>query len=75
MYKGMECEVYYYEYTVNKKVNKYALLINPNTGMPAVLSFIGYDNVLGSHFDEYVFEYNTIETTVDSSVFDIYQCK
>ena len=75
MYKGMKCDVYYYEFQVGTKQNKYAMLINPTTGMPTVLSFIGYDSVFGSHFDEYVFEYDKIETSVDDSVFNIYNCK
>ena len=75
MYKGITCEVYYYEHKEGNKVNKYTVLINQATQMPAVFFFVGYDNLFGSHYDEYLFEYDKIETTVDSSVFDIYQCK
>ena len=49
------------------------MLINHATGMPVLLTFTGVDNVLGSHYDQYVFEYDKVETTIDYSVFDIYQ--
>ena len=75
MFKGVECDLYYYMFQEGTKQNKYTMLINHATGMPAVFSFIGYDNVFGSHFDEYVFEYDKIETTIDDSVFNIYQRK
>ena len=74
-YKGITCEVYYYEYTVGEKVNKYTMLIDQASGMPLVFAFIGYDDLFGSHYDEYVIEYDKVETTVDSSVFDIYHSK
>ena len=75
MYKGIKCDVYYYVFQEGSKQNKYAMLFNHATGMPVVFSFIGYDNLFGSHYDEYVFEYDTIETSFDESVFDIYQSK
>ena len=49
------------------------MLFNQKTGAPVVFSFIGYDNLFGSHYDEYVFEYDEVDTNVDPSVFDIYQ--
>ena len=51
------------------------MLVNPATGMPVLLTFVGYDNVFGSHYDQYVFEYDKIETSIDYSVFSIYQSK
>ena len=69
------CDVYYYEFQEGTKQNKYSMLINHATGMPAVFSFTGYDTLFGSHYDEYVIEYDTIKTSFDESVFNIYQCK
>jgi len=72
----METTVYYYENTVNTKKNAYSMLINKATQMPMVFRFVGYDELFGSHYDEYVLLYYTINTSsIDPSVFDIYKCK
>lgn len=49
------------------------MLVNQASKMPVVFAFIGYDNLFGSHYDEYAIEYDSIETSVDSSVFNIYR--
>ena len=75
MYNGKECEIYYYSYTVGEKVNRYTMWIDQATQNPVMFFFVGYDDLFGSHYDEYVIEYDTVETTMNSSAFDIYQCK
>ena len=62
-------------YQEGSKLNKYSVLTDAATDMIVALSFLGYDNLFGSHYDEYALEYFKIDTTFDSSVFDIYQCK
>ena len=74
MYNGVEYELYFYQYTEGYKDNRYTILIDQTTGLPAALTFIGYDDVFGSHYDEYAFTYDKIETNMDPSVFDIYKC-
>lgn len=39
---------------------------------PTYLSFTGFDRLLGSHYDEYIIEYQTFKPSInDSSVFDV----
>lgn len=38
---------------------------------PVLLTFIGYDRLLGSHYDEYTIVYQDFSTEVNPSVFDI----
>ena len=73
MYKGITCDVYYYEFQENTKLNKYDMLVDHATGLPVMFTFTGFDSVFGSHYDHYVFEYDKIETSFDDSVFNIYQ--
>ena len=57
MYNGVEYELCFYEYTEGYKDNRYTILIDQTTGLPAVLTFVGYDHVFGSHYDEYAFTF------------------
>ena len=75
MYNGVICEVYYYEHTEENKVNKYTMLFDQASGSPMAFFFVGYDTLFGSHYDEYLLEYDKVETTVNSSAFDVYKCK
>ena len=63
------------ENEVNTKSQEYTVLVNKATNMPVVFRFVGFDDLFGSHFDEYVLEYNTVDTNVDPSVFDVYKSK
>jgi len=67
--------VYYYEQMENTKKNAYTMLVDQTSGTPVAFTFIGYDNLFGSHYDEYVIEYDSIKTSFDPSVFNIYQSK
>ena len=42
---------------------------------PVFFRFIGYDRLFGSHYDEYIIEYNTFDTQIDSTQFDIEKSK
>lgn len=57
------------------KSQEYTVLVNKATKMPVIFRFIGYDDLFGSHFDEYILEYDSVDTSVDPSVFDIYKSK
>ena len=67
------CDLYYYGVTEGSKQNAYTVFSSQSTHTLMAFVFKGYDNVFGSHYDEYAFEYDKIETNFDSSVFDIYQ--
>ena len=39
---------------------------------PVFFRFVGYDRLFGSHYDEYIIEYNTFSSdNVDTSPFDV----
>jgi len=70
----VETTVYYYQKVVNTKKNAYSMLINKATKMPLLFRFVGYDELFGSHYDEYILEYDMINTSsIDPAVFDIYK--
>jgi len=63
------------ENEAGNKSQEYTMLVNKDTNMPVVFHFIGYDDLFGSHYDEYVLEYDLVDTKIDPSVFDIYKSK
>ena len=42
---------------------------------PVFFRFVGYDRLFGSHYDEYIVEYNTFSSDVDASKFDVVSSK
>eukprot|EP00475_Leptophrys_vorax_P015628 TRINITY_DN2192_c0_g1_i1.p1 TRINITY_DN2192_c0_g1~~TRINITY_DN2192_c0_g1_i1.p1 ORF type:complete len:527 (-),score=129.86 TRINITY_DN2192_c0_g1_i1:78-1658(-) len=53
------------------KTNTYNFYVNPQDNSPVQFHFIGYDELLGSHYDEYVFDYFKYqEGEVQQGVFD-----
>ena len=76
MYQGKPTNVYMYSYSVGTKNNNYTLLVANDTQYPILLHFIGYDNLFGSHYDEYVVEYNTFSPSApDPDVFKFQDSK
>lgn len=62
-YRGLLCDEYTYEYNVEAKNNKYAFYVSRATGLPVGFEMRGYDDLLGSHYDEYdIFFYDFILT-------------
>ena len=58
--------------TVGHKLSTYSLFIRKSTKTPYLLRFIGFDRLLGSHFDEYdIFYDNFILKTPDEKVFNV----
>ena len=58
-------------FTEGNKSNIYTLFVQPKDKSPYMLYFLGYDRLLGSHYDEYVVYYDTFTSKAPSSkVFD-----
>jgi len=78
MYQGKPTNIYMYSYSVGTKNNNYTLLVANDTQYPVILRFVGYDNLFGSHYDEYIVEYNTFTPSApDPDVFkfqDKFEC-
>lgn len=49
-------------FTENNKDNRYELLVNSDM-TPYSLSFVGYDRLFGSHYDEYIIMYTEFSPT------------
>ena len=58
---------------MEKKNNSYYCFVNQATKLPILFYFIGYDNLFGSHYDQYDIVYIPIDDDFDDSVFDLYQ--
>lgn len=43
----------------------YTLFVNAETGLPMRFHFIGFNVILGSHYDEYIFDYMKVVTDLD----------
>ncbi|KAL4237142.1 hypothetical protein ACF0H5_005522 [Mactra antiquata] len=71
MIDGKMCDVWYMEDKDGNKVNKYTMWVNPDSNSPVRYEMMGFDSLLGSHFDKYLmdyFEYNT--SPIPASTFD-----
>jgi hypothetical protein len=54
------------------KKNTYTYYVSSKTGLPVFYEMIGYDSLLGSHYDRYYIEYFTFSTApIPSSIFSI----
>ena len=54
------------------KKNTYTMYVNSVTGEPLYYEMIGYDSLLGSHYDKYYIEYFGFKTAdIDPSIFAI----
>lgn len=59
-------------YTVEEKDNAYVFYLDADTLKPVMLYFLGYDRMFGSHYDEYVIQYNSFtEDISDGSIFNV----
>lgn len=77
---GSLCEVWQNVTTVGYKKNTYTLWVTraakstdgregPST--PLHYEMMGYNTLLGSHYDKYMVDYNVFSTHVDSNVFSL----
>jgi hypothetical protein len=68
---GVACEAYTlispeYNETTGFDGN-YTLKVDATTGIPLRFHFTGFNVVLGSHYDEYIFDYMKVDTSVDNA--------
>ena len=63
-------DIWQYKYNNGDKYNVYTLYVKKDSSIPVYYEMIGYDSLLGSHFDEYKVRYNVITTDFLSDVFD-----
>ncbi len=56
------------------KNNTYKLYVRNDTMAPVMLHFVGYDRLFGSHYDEYIVEYDSFMPRLENeTVFDLEQ--
>lgn len=58
---GHNCRVWYYEEKIGDKLNKYWYYEDIGNFKPVRFYMIGYNVVLQSHFDEYIYDYISVE--------------
>lgn len=59
-------------HTENNKENTYSLAVRSSDKTPFMFYFLGYDILLGSHYDEYVIFYDKFVAKMPSKhVFDV----
>ncbi|EGD75699.1 hypothetical protein PTSG_07816 [Salpingoeca rosetta] len=68
MYRGLFCDLYTYSYLVGAKSNTYSFYVNRATGLPVGFEMRGYDDLLGSHYDEYDIYFYDFIVTVPSNI-------
>jgi len=56
----VECNVWQNTTTFGSKKNTYTLYQNKHSGLPLRYEMIGYDSLLGSHYDRYYIDYTDI---------------
>ena len=68
--------IYTYNYTVGTKKNSYTLFVAVESGNPVMFEFVGYDNLFGSHYDQYIIMYSSFSSTPpDPDVFKFQESK
>ncbi|OTF70897.1 Group 1 mite allergen-like protein (Cysteine protease) [Euroglyphus maynei] len=71
------CEEWEYRVQLGKKDNKYVFILKRDDNGDAIPIFylmMGYDSLLGSHYDKYEVFYESYSTDkIDPKIFDIYQ--
>ena len=76
LYDGEPVGIYTYKYLVGTKNNTYKIFISLETGSPVLFEFIGFDNLFGSHYDQYIIKYTSFSSTPpDPDVFKYQESK
>ncbi len=72
MINGQNVSIFMSHSVENTKTSTYTLAVRSSDKTPYMFYFIGYDNLLGSHFDEYMIYYDKfVAKAPPSSVFDV----
>jgi len=58
---GKACQNYQYEELVYDRLNTYNFYYDATTNTPIQYHMMGYDTLLGSHYDEYQIDYTSVE--------------
>lgn len=56
---------------VGNKKNTYTLWVDKKSGNPMRYEMIGYDTLLGSHYDRYYLTYDSFQATVNDTDFNL----
>jgi C1A family cysteine protease len=77
---GKSVQMLFNQYSEEGRTNTYKFYFNVVDGsyVPLQYSMLGYDTLLGSHYDRYDVIYDVADEVVDSSVFDLqdgYTCR
>lgn len=79
-YSGSLCEVWQNVTTVGHKKNTYTLWVTRSEGdanltegpvSPVHYEMMGYNTLLGSHYDKYLIDYHDFSTVVDPKIFTL----
>ena len=69
-FNGEDVDVWIYKFHHTGKYNVYTLYARTGTFVPVYYEMMGYDSLLGSHFDEYKILYNLFAEEFPDDVFD-----
>ncbi len=58
---NVACYAYTYSFTQGAKVNTYSFFVDASSGAPVQYSWLGYDVLLGSHYDQYIIDYTNFQ--------------
>jgi len=65
--EGQACDVWQLIVTEGRKTNKYTMWVKQSQGDEAIIpvkyEMMGFDSLIGSHFDKYVLEYFQYDTS------------
>jgi hypothetical protein len=75
-WKGISADQWQSIVKEGDKKNTYTFYLNAKTGEPLYYEMIGYDTLLGSHYDRYYVEYFNFNTdAISPTIFAISTCK
>jgi len=69
-YNSIQVNVWEYRFNNGAKYNTYTLYTTQTDGNAVFYEMLGYDSLLGSHFDEYKIIYTLMKDDFDDGVFD-----
>ncbi|KAL8558058.1 hypothetical protein ACOMHN_022951 [Nucella lapillus] len=71
--EGILCKVWQFVDVKGKKTNTYTLWVDQASGAPVRYEMMGYDSLIGSHFDKYVLDYQDYkgDVKIDPSIFSV----
>ncbi|XP_065670751.1 digestive cysteine proteinase 1 [Hydra vulgaris] len=69
-FMDFKVDIWQYKYGDDNKYNVYTLYVKKDSSIPVYYEMIGYDSLLGSHYDEYKIRYFHLNTDYLDDVFD-----